>query len=94
MNFNGAAGAAALEERRISISEAARRINDAGRMTIERSHLSNVLSCRRSAGADLIREFAELTGMEPMAFVGPEDPRDAVIRLARLYKVTPKELAS
>lgn len=92
VKFNGASGAAALAAREISISEAARRINAAGRITIERSHLSNILAGRRGAGAELVREFAELTGDEPMSFVGPDDPREAVLELARLYKVTPDEL--
>lgn len=92
VKFNGSAGAAALRERDISISEAARRINEAGRVTIERSHLSNVLAGRRGAGADLVREFAELTGMEPMVFVGPDNPREAVIELARMYDVTGDDL--
>lgn len=92
MRFNGAAGAAALASRDISISEAARRINAAGRMAIERSHLSNVLAGRRGAGADLVREFAELTGEEPMVFIGPEDARAAVAELARIYALTPDDL--
>lgn len=94
VRFNGPAGAAALKERDITISEAARRINEAGRMTIERSHLSNVLAGRRGAGADLVREFADLTGMEPMVFVGPDDPRGAVIELARIYEVTVEDLGA
>lgn len=94
VKFNGSAGAAALRERDISISEAARRINEAGRMSIERSHLSNVLAGRRGAGGDLVREFADLTGLEPMVFVGPEDPREAVIELARIYAVTGEELGA
>lgn len=88
MRFNGSAGAAALASRDISISEAARRIG------VERSHLSNILSGRRGAGAEMVRKFAELTGEEPMVFVGPEDPRAAVLELARLYEVTSDELAA
>lgn len=87
MRFNGAAGAAALDEMQMSISEAARELG------VERSHLSNVLAGRRGAGASLVKGFAELTGKSPMTFVGPEDPRAAVVALARIYKVTPAELA-
>lgn len=94
MRFNGPAGSAALKERDISVSEAARRITAEGRMTIERSHLSNVLAGRRGAGGDLVREFAYLTGLPPMVFVGPEDPKAAVVELAKIYEVTPEELAS
>jgi transcriptional regulator with XRE-family HTH domain len=86
MRFNGAAGAAALRQRGITVSEAARRIG------VERSHLSNILSGRRGAGAELVRKFAELTGEPPMVFVGPEDPKAAVVELAHLYGVTPKDL--
>jgi transcriptional regulator with XRE-family HTH domain len=86
MRFNGPAGRAALEARDISISEAARRID------VERSHLSNVLAGRRGAGADMVRKFADLTGEAPMVFVGPEDPRAAVLELAALYEITPAEL--
>lgn len=86
MRFNGAAGAAALREREISISAAARAVG------VERSHLSNILSGRRGAGADMVRKFAELTGMEPMVFVGPEDPRAAVAELARIYELTVDDL--
>lgn len=86
MKFNGAAGAAALASRDISISDAARRIG------IERSHLSNILAGRRGAGADLVRAFADLTGEKPMVFVGTEDPKQAVIELARLYDVKPADL--
>lgn len=92
MRFNGPAGAAALAARDISISEAARRINERGRMSIQRSHLSNVLAGRRGAGAELVREFADLTGEEPMVFIGPEDARAAVAELARIYKLGPADL--
>lgn len=93
MKFNGPAGMAALAKREISVSEAARRISKAGRITVERSHLSNILAGRRGAGAEMVREFAELTGEEPMVFVGPEDPRAAVAELARLYGLTANDLA-
>lgn len=86
MRFNGAAGQAALTARGIPIAEAARRLG------MERTTLHNILSGRRKGGADLVRRFAELTGEDPMSFVGPEDPREAVVRLARIYKVTPDEL--
>lgn len=86
VRFNGAAGAAALATRGISISEAARRIG------VQRSHLSNILSGRRGAGGEMVRKFAELTGMEPMVFVGAEDPRAAVAELARIYELTADDL--
>lgn len=40
----------------------------------------------------MVRKFAELTGMEPMVFVGPEDPRAAVAELARIYELTVDDL--
>lgn len=86
MRFNGAAGAAALATRNLSISEASRRIG------VERSHLSNILAGRRGAGAEMVMKFAELTGEEPMVFVGPEDPKAAVVELARNYGVTTADL--
>lgn len=86
VRFNGAAGAIALSERGISISEAARLID------VDRSHLSNVLAGRRSAGGELVKKFADLTGMSPMAFVGPDNPREALLALNRIYKVTAAEL--
>lgn len=86
MRFNGPAGAAALASRDISISEAARRIK------VNRSHLSNVLNGHRGAGAEMVKKFADLTGMEPMAFVGPEDTRAAVVELARIYELTAADL--
>lgn len=91
MRFNGSAGAAALEARGITISAAARKLRECGH-DIERSHLSNILSGRRGAGIEMVQAFATLTGEDPMVFVGPEDPRDAVLRLCRVYKITAKDL--
>lgn len=87
MRFNGPAGAAALDRAGITVTDAAKRVG------VERSHLSNILAGRRKGGADLVRKFAEMTGEKPMTFVGPDDPKAAVVALAAAYGVTPDDLA-
>lgn len=88
MRFNGRAAAQLLADRQISISEAARQTG------VDRSHLSNVLSGRRNAGAEMVLLFSNFLQVEPMVLVGPSDPRAAVVSLAKLYKVRPEELVA
>lgn len=87
--LNHKAAAALLASAGISISEAARRIDE------DRSHLSNVLSGRRRGGARIIRKLSDLLGKDPYTLIGPNDPveaRQALIAMAREYGITGSEL--
>jgi transcriptional regulator with XRE-family HTH domain len=69
-----------------TISDAARAVDE------DRSHLSNVLAGRRNARPELIQRLAAYLGVNPYVLLGPEDPRSAVIELARLYEVEAADL--
>jgi DNA-binding transcriptional regulator YdaS (Cro superfamily) len=59
---------------------------------IERTNLTHMLAGRRQFPADKIPALAELLKVSPYELLGPEDPRAAVVELARLYDVTRDEL--
>lgn len=69
-----------------TISDAARAIGE------DRSHLSNVLAGRRNARPELIQRLAAYLGVNPYVLLGPEDPRAAVVELARMYELGPEDL--
>ena len=64
----------------------------AERLGIERSNFAHMLAGRRQFPADKIPALADLLGVNPYELLGPEDPRAAVIELARLYELSPAEL--
>lgn len=87
--LNHKAAALLLAERGITISAAARAIDE------DRSHLSNVLSGRRRGGARLIRKLSEFLKVDVLALVGPADQtetRAALLALAREFGITGDEL--
>lgn len=79
MRFNGPAADRILKDRGITVTAAAKACG------VERAHLSNILAGRRGAGVELVRAFSDFVGVEPMAVVGPEDPRAAIAELAKAY---------
>lgn len=66
----------------------------AGAMGMERSQLAHVLAGRRPMPPERIPALAEALGVNPFELLGPEDPRAALVELARMYGVRPEELAS
>ena len=60
---------------------------------LERTYMSRCLAGTRNFPAELIPRLAEFLEVDPYTLVGPDDPRAAVLELARLYKLTPDELA-
>lgn len=61
---------------------------------MDRSNLSHCLAGRRVFPAEKIRPLAEFLGVDPYLLLGPDDPREAVIELARLYDLSPDELVA
>lgn len=66
----------------------------AAALGIERSNLAHMLAGRRVFPAERIPALAEVLGVNPYELLGPEDPRAAVVELARLFEVRPDELAA
>lgn len=87
VRLNHEAAAILVRERGLNLSHAALAI------PCDRAHLSNVLAGRRPANAKIIKGLADQLGVSPMALLAPEDPREALLRLCKLYKITPSELA-
>lgn len=75
-----------VKERQLNVTHAARTIG------CDRAHLSNVLAGRRSANPQIIKGLADLLGVSPLALLAPEDPRESLIRLCRLYGITSADL--
>lgn len=61
---------------------------------IERSNLAHMLAGRRQFPVDKIPALAEFLKVNPYELLGPEDPRSAVVEMARLYELTADELAA
>lgn len=87
---------------RLNPPVAARLIRDQGHtvtavaehLGLERSNLAHMLAGRRQFPTSKIPALAELLKVTPYELLGPEDPRAAVVELARLYDVTPDELVA
>lgn len=77
-----------IQERGFTVTEVARHL------AIERSNFTHMLAGRRTLPAEHIPALAELLTVRPYELLGPEDPREAVVELARLFQITPHELAS
>lgn len=60
---------------------------------LERTYMSRCLSGTRNFPMDLLPRLAEFLDVDPYELLGPEDPRSAVVELARLYKLTAADLA-
>lgn len=65
----------------------------ASALGMDRANLSHCLAGRRQFPAEKIVGLAEALGVNPYELLGPENPRAAVIELARMYDVQPDELA-
>ncbi len=61
---------------------------------MERTHLSRCLAGTRNFPMEHLPRLAEFLEVDPYELLGPEDPRAAVIELARLYRVTESELVA
>lgn len=84
--LNHLVAARLIEERGRTITETAAALD------VDRANLSRVLAGHRQFPADKIRPLAEFLGVNPYELLGPEDPRAAVVELARMYEVTTDEL--
>jgi transcriptional regulator with XRE-family HTH domain len=60
---------------------------------MDRPNLSRALSGSRSFPPEKIRPLAELLGVPPYALLGPEDPKAAIVELARVFEMTPEDFA-
>lgn len=70
------------------------RVTDlADEIGIARSHLSNIVNGARAATPEIIQKLAAVLNLNPYTLLGPEDPKAAVSELARLYQLTPADLA-
>lgn len=56
--------------------------------------MSRCFAGTRSFPMELLPRLAEFLDCDPFELLGPEDPRAAVAELARLYKLTPADLAA
>lgn len=88
IRLNAPAAAAEVQRRGHTITEVANALG------IERTYMSRCLTGARNLPAELIPVLADFLGVDPFRLLGPEDPRDAVVELARLYKVKPDELVA
>lgn len=88
VKFNGPGAKRILEERRITVSAAAKACG------VERAHFSNILAGRRHAGVDVVKAFADFVGVDPMSVVGPEDPKAALLELNKAYGIKVSEDAA
>jgi len=61
---------------------------------LERTFMSRCFAGTRNFPAELIPLLAEFLEVDPFTLVGPEDPRAAVVELARLYKLTADDLVA
>ena len=86
VHLNHLAASRLLQERGRSITEVAAELD------VDRANLSRMLAGRRNFPPEKITAFAELLGVNPYEILGPEDPRAAVIELARLLGVQPRDL--
>jgi transcriptional regulator with XRE-family HTH domain len=59
---------------------------------LERTFVSRCLSGSRNLPPEQIPALAAFLEVEPFKLLGPEDPRAAVVELARMYEVKPDEL--
>lgn len=64
----------------------------AAALGMDRPNLAHCLAGRRRFPAERISDLAEVLGVSPFELLGPEDPRAAVIELARQLGVRPEEL--
>ena len=69
-----------------SVAEAARRIS------MDRTLLSRILNGERPGSVDLAISLGDATGQNPYRYIGPDDPRGAVIELARRMGITAADL--
>lgn len=79
---------------------AARLVQERGRtvtsiasdLGMDRSNLAHMLAGRRQFPAEQIPALAELLAVSPYELLGPEDPRAAVVELAKHMQIRPEEL--
>ena len=76
----------ALELKGYSVSEVARLLGE------NRANLSQVLNGRRKGSPALAVRIAAITGDNPFTFLGPDDPKAAVIDLCRRMGITAADL--
>ena len=84
--FNHEAALRSIQDKGLTIAFVAREIGK------DRTVLSNILNGNRKGSVDLAVAIAGVTGDNPYAFLGPNDPRAAVIDLARKMGITAADL--
>ena len=89
-SFNGPSAKQAIEDKGLTVTFVAQEMDP----PMSRAVLSNILNGNRKGGVDLAVRIARVLGDDPYAFLGPDNPRAAVIELARELGVTAEELAS
>lgn len=55
--------------------------------------MSRCFAGTRTFPMELLPRLADFLDCDPYELLGPEDPRQAVVALARIYKIRPDELA-
>lgn len=61
---------------------------------IERTLMSRCFAGTRSFPMELLPRLADFLECDPYELLGPDDPKAAVVELARLYKLTAADLAA
>lgn len=84
--FNHVSARKAIDDRGITVAEMGRRIG------VDRAVLSNILNGNRKGSMSLARKFAEVTGENPYTYIGPDDPRTALIQMCVEFGITPDDL--
>ena len=77
-----------LEDKGISVSDLAEKIGH------NRSNLSAILNGHRKGSTDLAVKIGAITGDNPYAYLGPDDPKAALVELCVRMGVTAKDLES